>query len=105
MVVRVPSPAELRGVAERIGFSLDAAELDSFIELMAPNIDYYNQVEAMPDELPSVRYPREPGYRPEAEENRTTRGTSRPRSAARPRASSRASGSPSKTTLCSRACR
>ena len=69
MVVRVPSPAELRGVAERIGFSLDVAELDSFIELMAPNIDYYNQIEAMPDELPSVRYPREPGYRPEAEEN------------------------------------
>ncbi len=69
MGVRVPSAAELREVAERIGFSLSEADLGSFIELMAPNIDYYNQVEAMPDDLPEVRYPREPGYRPGADEN------------------------------------
>ena len=69
MGVRVPSAAELREVAERIGFSLSEAELDSFIELAVPNIDYYNQVEAMPDELPAVRYPREPGHQPSAAEN------------------------------------
>ena len=69
MEVRVPSPAELREVAKRIGLSLDEAELGSFIELMAPNIDYYNQVEAMPDELPEVRHPRDPGHRPEDGEN------------------------------------
>ncbi len=69
MKVRVPSPAQLREVAERIGFSLSEAELGSFIELMGPNIDYYNQVEAMADELPAVRYPREPGYQPDGKEN------------------------------------
>ena len=69
MEVRVPSPAELREVAERIGFSLGEADLASFIELMTPNIDYYNRIEAMADELPAVRYPRQPGYRPEADEN------------------------------------
>ena len=93
MEVRVPSPAELREVAERIGFSLGEADLASFIELMTPNIDYYNRIEAMADELPAVRYPRQPDTGPRRTRIRTTPGTSRPRSPAHRKGSSRVSGS------------
>jgi amidase len=36
---------------------------------MQGSIDAYNLVAAMPDEVPSVKYPRTPGYRPLPEEN------------------------------------
>jgi amidase len=52
-----------------MGLSLTDAELKSFIGLMQPSIAGYNVVDAMPDHLPAVKYPRTPGYRPSAEEN------------------------------------
>ena len=36
---------------------------------MRPSIAAYNVVDAMPDNLPAVRYPRTPRYRPTGEEN------------------------------------
>ena len=36
---------------------------------MQPSIDGYNTVDAMPDNLPAVKYPRTPGYRPSGAEN------------------------------------
>ena len=36
---------------------------------MAGSIEAYNVVDRMPDNLPTVRYPRLPGYRPEGDEN------------------------------------
>jgi amidase len=48
---------------------LTDADVTSFIELLRPNIATYNLVDAMADNLPIVRYPRTPGYRPVGEEN------------------------------------
>ncbi len=69
MAVANPTPDQLRDIAEEIGLDLTDADIESFCGLIAPNIDAYNVIDAMPDNLPEVRYPRTPGYRPGAEEN------------------------------------
>jgi amidase len=69
MAVSVPTPSQLREVAEEVGLDLTDADVTSFIELMRPSVAAYNVVDAMPDNLPAVRYPRTPGYRPMGEEN------------------------------------
>ncbi len=69
MAVTNPTPEQLRDLAEGIGLDLTEADLESYLGLIAPNIAAYNVVDAMPDNLPAVTYPRTPGYRPDAEEN------------------------------------
>ena len=54
---------------------------------MQGSVDAYNAVAAMPDEIPAVKYPRTPGYRPGPEENRATPGTASRPSRAPPAAS------------------
>ena len=39
-------------------------------EALRPAFEAYNQLDRMPDELPTVSYPRLPGRRPPPEENR-----------------------------------
>jgi amidase len=70
MAVQVPTPDQLRGVADDVGLSLTEDDVDSFINLMRPSVAAYNVVDALPDNLPVVKYPRTPGYRPLGEENR-----------------------------------
>jgi amidase len=70
MAVQVPTPTQLRAAADEIGLSLTDADVTSFIELIRPSIGAYNVVDAMPDNLPEVRYPRTPGRRPAPEENK-----------------------------------
>ena len=69
MAVQVPSPDQLREVARQCGLSLAEADVASFRALMAGSVAAYNLIDAMPDEVPPVQYPRTPGYRPGAEEN------------------------------------
>ena len=69
MAVQVPTPEQLRDVAMEIGLDLTDDDLESFIALIRPSIDSYNVVDAIPDELPQVKYPRTPGYRPQGDEN------------------------------------
>ena len=69
VTVVLPTPAQLRSVAEQCGLSLTDDDVASFRGLMQGSIEAYNLVGAMPDELPEVKYPRTPGYRPAAEEN------------------------------------
>ena len=73
---------------------------------MKPSIDGYNVVDAMPDNLPPVKYPRTPGHRPPAGGEQAqclVRQDHGRRRAAR--ASSRARPSCSRTTSCWPACR
>jgi amidase len=69
MSVALPTPGQLRKVAESCGLSLTDADVTSFLGLMQGSVDAYNAVAAMPDELPPVKYPRTPGYRPGPDEN------------------------------------
>jgi amidase len=70
MAVQVPTPTQLRAAADEIGLSLTDADVTSFIELIRPSIGAYNVVDAMPDNLPEVKYPRTPGKRPAPEDNK-----------------------------------
>jgi amidase len=70
MAVQVPTPMQMYEIADEIGLDLTEQDVSSFIELLKPNIDAYNVVDAMPDNLPQVKYPPTPGYRPTGEENR-----------------------------------
>jgi len=67
--VVLPTPEQLRAVAIQCGLSLTDEDVASFRGLMRGSVDAYNLVASMPDEVPPVKYPRTPGYRPSAEEN------------------------------------
>ena len=64
MPVTVPTSDQLKEIANQVGLSLTEADVASFIGLMTPSIAGYNVVDALPDNLPQVKYPRTPGYRP-----------------------------------------
>ena len=70
MAVRRPTLEQLRSVAEDLGMHMGEAELKSYDALMQGNYAAYDAVDAMPDYVPAVKYPRTPGYRPEGEENK-----------------------------------
>lgn len=69
MTVQVPTIAQLHDVAKQCGLSLADVDLESFRGLMLGSVAAYNIIDAMPDEVPIVTYPRTPGYRPGPEEN------------------------------------
>ncbi|MFT5710844.1 MAG: amidase [Halioglobus sp.] len=69
MAVRPPSLEQLKDVAESLHMNLSAAELRSHHEIMAPNFDAYNTIDSLPDNLPGVAYPRDPGFTPPQEDN------------------------------------
>ena len=58
MAVQVPTLEQVKAAATEVGLSLTNEDIQSYIELMKPNIHAYNLVDAMPDYLPIVRYPR-----------------------------------------------
>src|SRR5579862_7917157 len=70
MSVVLPTPTQLRAVAAQCGLSLSDEDVASFRGLMQGSVDAYNLVASMPDEVPVVKYPRTPGYRPGPEENK-----------------------------------
>ena len=69
MPVATPTHEELRAVAAQLDLSLSDEDVETFRGLMEGSIAALNQVDAMPDELPAVKYPRNPGTRPAAEDN------------------------------------
>ncbi|MBS0558857.1 MAG: amidase [Proteobacteria bacterium] len=69
MTVPMPTHSQLLDAADEVGLDLSDEDVRSFAGLLAPSIAAYNLIDTMPDNLPRVRYPRTPGYRPSAEEN------------------------------------
>lgn len=69
MPIERPTHSELRSVAERLNLTLSDEDVETFRELMGASIDAVNQVEAMDDELPPVRYPRDTATRPSTADN------------------------------------
>ena len=69
MTIKRPTLSQMRGMAERFGMSLSDAELAEYSQIIEPYIQAYDRLDAMPDNLPEVRYPRSPGYHPDATEN------------------------------------
>jgi amidase len=70
MAVRRPTLDQLRSVADDLGMHMGDEELKSYDALMQGNYAAYEAVDAMPDYIPAVEYPRTPGYHPEPAENK-----------------------------------
>src|SRR4051812_45994865 len=69
MAVQLPTPSQLLDIADDIGLDLTESDVTSFLGLLGPTVAAYNVVDSMADNLPPVRYPRTPGYRPSGDEN------------------------------------
>ena len=69
MTIKRPTLAQMRKMANRFGMSLSDEELMEFSEVIEPTMQVYDRLDAMPDNLPEVRYPRSPGYFPDPTEN------------------------------------
>ncbi|MDR6265738.1 amidase [Roseobacter sp. N2S] len=70
MTIKRPSLTQMRAMAAKFGMNLTDAELSEYNEIMEPYIQAYDRIDATPDNLPEVRYPRAPGYRPNPSDNR-----------------------------------
>ena len=69
MTIKRPTLTQMREMAIRFGMSLSDEELMEFSEIIEPTMQAYDRLDAMPDNLPEVRYPRSPGHFPEPSEN------------------------------------
>ena len=69
MTVKRPTLNQMREMALRFGMSLNDEELTEFSQIMEPYIQSYDRLDATPDFLPPVRYPRSPGSFPSPSEN------------------------------------
>ena len=69
MPITSPTPDQLRGIADQCGLALSSDDLALFGGQLDRMIAGYNFVAAQADELPPVKYPRTPGYRPSPAEN------------------------------------
>ena len=65
-----PSVADLRHAAEQLGMNPSMHYLNSAQDILAPLVAAYAALDAVPDEKPPVKYPRDGGKRPSADENK-----------------------------------
>jgi len=69
MAIKRPTLAQMREMAARFGMSLSDEELMEYLVIIEPTMQAYDRLDAMPDNLPEVRYPRSPGHFPDPSEN------------------------------------
>ncbi len=69
MTVRRPTLEQMMEIVDSFGMSMTPERVGEFLSLMEGNFAAYDLIDQMPDEVPVVKYPRTPGYRPKAEEN------------------------------------
>src|SRR6516162_8792119 len=64
-----PTVVDLRQAAQKLGMNPSDAYLNAVEQIITPLANAYATLDTTPDELPAVKYPRGPFYRPSAEEN------------------------------------
>ncbi len=67
--VRRPTLEQMQEVVNSLHLSMSQGEVAEYLEVLEGTFQAYDRVNQLPDFLPSVRYPRTPGYRPGANEN------------------------------------
>lgn len=70
MAIKKPTIEQLKKIAEEFNLSFTTDDLSSFQELMKGTLESYNRLNQLVEPSLPVKYPRTPGYRPSAEENR-----------------------------------
>ncbi|MEL6209016.1 MAG: amidase family protein, partial [Pseudomonadota bacterium] len=69
MTVQRPTFSQLKGIVEDFGMHLSDERIAEFLGLMESSMKHYDTLDAMPDNLPTVEFPRTAGRRPTAEED------------------------------------
>ncbi len=69
MTVRRPNLSQMQAIIKDLHMTMADAELVEFMQQMEGSIQAYDRVDALPDYLPRVKYPRTPGFRPAASDN------------------------------------
>jgi amidase len=69
MTLRPPTREEIEAIAADFGLHVAAEEMEAYRNLAMGYVGAAALLDALPDELPPVRYPRTPGKRPPADEN------------------------------------
>ena len=65
-----PSVADLRQAAQKLGMNPSDDYLAITQDIVAPLVAAYAALDAIPDEKPAVKYPRDGGRRPSPDENK-----------------------------------
>ena len=65
-----PSVADLRHAADQLGINPSMHYLNTAQDILAPLCAAYAALDAVPDEKPAVKYPRDGGRRPTPDENK-----------------------------------
>jgi amidase len=69
MTIKRPTVSQLTALVESLHMSMSEHEVQDYLSLMENSFQAYDRVDALPDFLPEVKYPRTPGYRPSAADN------------------------------------
>ena len=69
MTAQRPTHAQLKEIVVELGMHMSDARVQEFLDVMQGTLEAYDVVDAMPDYLPPVLYPRTAGHRPSLEEN------------------------------------
>ena len=67
--VKRPTLEQMREIVSSLHMSMSDHEIAEYMEVMEGTMQAYDRLTQLPDNLPPVRYPRTPGYRPAAAEN------------------------------------
>ena len=69
MPIQPPTKRQIRDIAAEYGIELSKKDAQSFAGLMEGLIASYDRLDAMPEPMLPVKYPRIPGWRPAAADN------------------------------------
>ncbi|PPU39796.1 amidase [Xanthomonas arboricola] len=69
MAIVRPDTDQLQALAAGLHMRLTPAQAGDYLALMQPSFEAYDLIDALPDEVPEVRYPRAAGHRPAAADN------------------------------------
>ena len=69
VTIKRPSLEQMRTIIEGFGMRMSDPELLEYMEVMEGTMQAYDLVDSLPENLPTVKYPRTPGRRPSPDEN------------------------------------
>jgi amidase len=68
-MVKRPTLEQMKKIVASLHMSMSDHEIGEYLDVLEGTMHAYDRVDALPDYLPEVRYPRTPGTRPSAAEN------------------------------------
>ena len=67
--VKRPTVEQLQEIVASLHMSMSRTEVAEYLDVMEGTFAAYDRLTQLPDNLPPVRYPRTPGFRPSADQN------------------------------------